>query len=67
MLRVSYGDMMRPGQLGAKILTKFPPVEVSRLRPRQELEWAGMRLEAGLREASLLGQRLPRGPAELVP
>ena len=67
VLRVSYGDMMRPGQLGAKILTKFPPVEVSRLRPRQELEWAGMRLEAGLREASLLGQRLPRGSAELVP
>ena len=67
MLRVSYGDMMRPDRLGAKILRRFPPVEVARLRPRQELEWAGMCLEAGLREASLLGQRLPRGPAELVP
>ena len=65
VLRVSYGDMMRPDQLGAKILTKFPPAEVSRLRPRQELEWAGMRLETCLREASLLGQRLPRGSAEL--
>ena len=67
VLRVSYGDMMRPDRLGAKILTRFPPAEVARLRPRQELEWAGMRLEAGLREASLLGQRLPRGSAGLVP
>lgn len=67
VLRVSYGDMMRPDQLGAKILTRFPPGEVAHLQRRQELEWAGMRLEAGLREASLLGQRLPRGSAGFVP
>ena len=65
VLRVSYGDMMRPDRLGAKILTRFPPAEVARLRPRQDLAWTGMRLETGLREASLLGQRLPRGSAEL--
>ena len=67
VLRVSYGDMMCPDRLGAKILTRFPPADVARLRPRQELAWAGMRLETGLREASLLGRRLPRGSAELVP
>ena len=61
VLRVSYGDMMRPDRLGAKILTRFPPAEVARLRPRQDLAWTGMRLETGLREASLLGRRLPRG------
>ena len=67
VLRVSYGDMMRPDRLGAKILTRFPPGEVAHLQRRQELEWAGMRLEAGLREASLLGQRLPRGSTGFVP
>ena len=67
VLRVSYGDMMRPDRLGAKILTRFPPAEVARLRPRQELEWVGIRLEDGLREASLLGQRFPRGSIDLVP
>ena len=67
VLRVSYGDMMRPDRLGAMILTRFPPGEVAHLQRRQELEWAGMRLEAGLREASLLGQRLPRGSAGFVP
>ena len=67
VLRVSYGDMMCPDRLGAKIFTRFPPADVARLQPRQELAWAGMRLETGLREASLLGRRLPQGSAELVP
>ncbi len=61
VLRVSYGDMMRPDRLGGKILTRFPPDEVASLRPRQELAWEGMRLDRGLREASMLGRRLPRG------
>ena len=61
VLRVSYGDLMRPDGLSRTILTRFPPDQVARLRPRQGLAWTGMRLEEGLREASLLGRRLPRG------
>ncbi len=61
VLRVSYGDMMRPDRLGAKVLSKLSPQEISGLRPRQELAWTGMHLDAGLREASMLGRRLPRG------
>lgn len=61
VLRVSYGDLMRPDGLSRTILARFPPDQVARLRPRQGLAWRGMRLEEGLREASLLGRRLPRG------
>ena len=61
VLRVSYGDLMRPDGLSRTILARFPPDQVARLRPRQGLAWTGMRLEEGLREASLLGRRLPRG------
>ncbi|MDU0349496.1 hypothetical protein [Actinomyces sp. MRS3W] len=56
-IRVVYSEFRDLHALADKVLAAFPADVVASLTPNRDLLWPGTRLEAGLREGSMLGLR----------